>query len=178
MSSFLNLKQSDKEYIPLIIDFNHINLDVGFEYFQVLDLGKKFSSIGVVNTFDFPGKDLEDLAGKPVLIDNLWKEPIKDAKFTEIQQLWINSLKQLDVNAIYAGTLSLISSKLKIAKLMAMEKPIDEIFTVWKVCDSYEIASKEIEGFKLPKMSPSGSKTFVPKETELDRILAREKFIL
>jgi hypothetical protein len=27
-------------------------------------------------------------------------------------------------------------------------------------------------------MSPSGSKTFAPKETELDRILAREKFIL
>ena len=178
MGSFLNTKDASKDYYPLIVDFQDVSIDISFEYFQVIDSGKKFGLIGVPDSFDFGNKDLDSLNGKAILIDNLWKEPIASGKFTEVQALFIGALKQLDPNLIYAGTVSLSSRPKEINRILGCEKPLDEVFTAWKIADSFDIAAKEIDGFKLPKMSPSPSKSFAPKENESDRIMARQKFIL
>lgn len=179
MGSFINTKVNDKAYLPLIIDFQDVVLDIGFEYFQVIDNGKKFSIIGLPNAFDMGNKNLDVFDGKCVLIDNLWKEPIKDSNFTEVQALFINCLKQIDCNAIYAGTLSLTSRAKDLAKILKLDNPIEEIFVAWKVTDDYDTAKSTIDDFKLPKMSPTTSgKSFTPKESEYDRLVARKKFIV
>lgn len=178
MGTFINTKVNDKEYLPLIIDFQDVILDIGFEYFQVIDNGKKFSIIGLPNVFDMGSKDLSVFDGKCVLIDNLWKQPIKDGSFTEIQRLFMNCLNQLDYEAVYAGTLALTSRSKDIAKILKLEDPVGEIFVAWKIADNFDAAKSSIDGFKLPKLSPTTSKTFTPKESEYDRLIARKKFII